>query len=143
VLIEKEFVSFGHQFSFRSACAKKKAIEKRKFSPILIQFLDCVYQVMNQFQTLFEFNSKLLVDIAFHYFSLRFGTFIGNSEKQRKELKVKEQTISLWTFINYNKEKYLNPFYKPERTEFYPETTLIKMKLWEELYVKWPTIAQQ
>jgi len=88
-----------------------------------------------------------LTDIAFHAFSLRFGTFIGNTEFEREKLELRENTCSLWNFINENRELYINPLYLEENplTDpylFYPETVIVHMKLWEELYMKWSIIQQ-
>jgi len=91
VLIEKEWVSFGHQFAFRSghgmffsfflgifflSIIKAKNVNDDQKSPIFLQFLDCVHQIMIQFPLSFEFNILFLVDIAFHTYSCFFGTFL-------------------------------------------------------------------
>lgn len=88
ILIEKEWISFGHQFAFRSGHCKyfsffilkhlnlAKNINDDQKSPIFLQFLDCVHQIMAQFPLSFEFNNAFLVDIAFHLYSCYFGTFL-------------------------------------------------------------------
>jgi len=45
VLIEKEFISFGHSFETRCGhmCDETK---RSKRSPVYVQFLDCVYQLL-------------------------------------------------------------------------------------------------
>ena len=50
-------------------------------SPIFFQFLDCIYQLLIQFPSYFEFNIQLLVDINYHSHSCIFGTFLANSHK--------------------------------------------------------------
>jgi myotubularin-related protein 6/7/8 len=142
VLIEKDFVAFGHQFKMRLGYGVENTTEEKDFCPVFIQFLDCVYQIIYQFPTLFEFNVQFLTDIAYHAFSLKFGTFIGNCEKERTELKVRQKTCSLWSELNSKKEKYVNMLYNPkspliDKRTFYPETIPMRMKFWEELYVKW------
>lgn len=52
-------------------------------SPVFVQFIDCVWQVLHQHECHFEFNSSLLVTILDELYSCRFGTFLYNSEKQR------------------------------------------------------------
>ena len=56
VLIEREWLSFGHKFSDR--CGLGADGEQ---SPIFIQWLDCVYQLTKQFPTSFEFSTSYLV----------------------------------------------------------------------------------
>ena len=74
VLVEKDWVSFGHMFNSRNGWKPKARFEEDKRSPIFIQFLDCVHQLLHQFPAEFEFNDKFLSDLA--YFS-RVGLF-GN-----------------------------------------------------------------
>jgi len=53
-----------------------------------------------------------LIEILTHTTSLRFGTFMMNSDKERREKGVIENTISLWTYINSNVSRFLNPLYE-------------------------------
>ena len=63
VLIEKEWLSFGHKFGQRTGIdfgEKKKKSEK---SPVFFQFIECVANVITQFPTCFEFNQTFLIDL--------------------------------------------------------------------------------
>ena len=75
VLIEKDWVSYGHMFRTRSGW-KGTSFEEDKRSPIFIQFLDCVHQLHYQFPAEFEFNLRLLTDIAYYSRTGLFGTFL-------------------------------------------------------------------
>ena len=48
------------------------------------QWLDLISQFLYQFPTHFEFNEEMLVCIADALHSCLYGTFLGNSEKERK-----------------------------------------------------------
>ena len=48
---------------------------------------------MQQFPNAFEFNEYLLCVVLDHLYSCLFGTFLCNSDKERKDLKVK-----IWLF---------------------------------------------
>ncbi|CAG8640883.1 19585_t:CDS:2, partial [Racocetra persica] len=136
VLVEKEWVSFGHKFSDRSghlsdekyfinsvnANAANTAFNTvqskfynqshiREISPMFQQFLDCVFQILSQFPTRFEFNEKFLIELHYHCYSCQFGTFLCNSEKERMDYKVTTKTYSVWDYFNSNKSVFLNSLY--------------------------------
>ena len=92
---------------------------------------------MQQFPTAFEFSQEFLSDIVYHTFSARFGTFLGNCEKEREELKLKTMTVSLWSYLNMDLEKYKNILYKMSNCILVPDVSIIRMKLWEDFYMKW------
>ena len=78
VLIEKEWIDFGHQFATRSGYLHVNSNDDQR-SPIFVLFLDCVWQVLRQYPNHFEFNEDLLVAMCDHVYSCRFGTFLKNS----------------------------------------------------------------
>src|SRR5690606_4289250 len=80
-------------------------------SPIFLQFIDCVYQLLVQFPCSFEFNENFLIEIMDSLYNCRFGTFLHNNERQRAE--IKNKTVSLWSYINDNIDEYRNVFYVP------------------------------
>jgi hypothetical protein len=98
VLIEKDWISFGHQFAKRTGHREKNHSDEQR-SPVFLQWLDCVYQLTVQFPRHFEFNSHLLCTLALHLYSCRFGTFLFNTEMTRKKTKLQHKTQSLWTYL--------------------------------------------
>ena len=80
-------------------------------SPIFIQFLFCVYQLINQFPTCFEFNEYLLLFLSHEIYNNKYGNFLFNSEYSFHQHSAKELTISIWTEVLENKYKYFNPYY--------------------------------
>ena len=79
VLVEKDWVSFGHMFKTRTGWKSTNPFEEDKRSPIFIQFLDCVHQLLNQFPSEFEFNLRFLTDLAYYSRSGLFGNFLCDS----------------------------------------------------------------
>nr|XP_014340794.1 PREDICTED: myotubularin-related protein 6 [Latimeria chalumnae] len=84
VLIEKDWISFGHKFSDR--CGQVDG-DPKEISPVFTQFLDCVWQLTEQFPRAFEFNEGFLIHVHDHIHSCQFGNFLGNCQKQRELLK--------------------------------------------------------
>jgi hypothetical protein len=133
VLIEKDWLSFGHKFRLRNGfCSKEKMDE---FSPIFLQWLDCIYQIIEQNCSKFEFNINLLSFIAERLYCGKYGTFLFNSEKERKENKAKENTISIWSEVMKRKKEFLNPIYD-ENNEKEIQINYKKIKLWKEYFLR-------
>ncbi|KAL6063330.1 Myotubularin- protein 2 [Balamuthia mandrillaris] len=89
VLIEKEWLSFGHKFATRHGHAGEEQgglmqdYKDKQRAPIFLQFLDCVWQLMQQSPLSFEFNERLLINLQDWVYSCVFGTFLHNCERQR------------------------------------------------------------
>ncbi|KAJ8920453.1 hypothetical protein NQ315_005321 [Exocentrus adspersus] len=146
VLIEKEWVSFGHKFQQRIGHGDDHHSDADR-SPIFLQFIDCVWQVTQQFPNAFEFNDYFLITILDHLYSCRFGTFLCNSERERVQEKLKEQTVSLWSYTNSNLDLYKNPLYWAnvlQQRVLVPIASLRHIKLWKAYYCRWnPSMRTQ
>lgn len=150
ILIEKEWCSFGHKFAQvfitlinsrifwdflqlkRVGHGQEKPDDAER-SPIFVQFIDCVWQLYNQFTNAFEFNVRLLKALIDELYSCRFGTFLYNNERERCDLvgcwmffflifiilkEVKGTTISLWSYILDNKASFTNTKYDSKVKSF-------------------------
>ncbi|KAF5916335.1 myotubularin-related protein 6 isoform X1 [Diceros bicornis minor] len=134
VLIEKDWISFGHKFSER--CGHLDG-DPKEASPVFTQFLECVWHLTEQFPQAFEFNEAFLLQIHEHIYSCQFGNFLGNCQKEREELKFKEKTYSLWPFLLDDQKKYLNPLYSSKSQKFAvlePNTVSFNFKFWRNMY---------
>lgn len=134
VLIEKDWISFGHKFSER--CGHLDG-DPKEVSPVFTQFLECVWHLTEQFPQDFEFNEAFLLQIHEHIHSCQFGNFLGNCQKEREELKLKEKTYSLWPFLLSDQKKYLNPLYSSNSQQFAvlePNTASFNFKFWRNMY---------
>ncbi|XP_071086998.1 phosphatidylinositol-3,5-bisphosphate 3-phosphatase MTMR6-like isoform X1 [Haliotis cracherodii] len=135
-LIEKEWLSFGHKFTDR--CGFLDTVEAKEVSPIFTQFLEGTWQMTQQFPCAFQFNERFLLTIHDHAYSCQFGTFIGNCEKDRLDLRLNERTYSLWGYLAKHMNEYINPLFKKEyeisHPVLIPNTRPQCIKFWKGMY---------
>ncbi|KAI8378587.1 protein-tyrosine phosphatase-like protein [Blakeslea trispora] len=159
VLIEKDWVSFGHKFEDRCGhlSDEKYFINytnntikdmqnkfyksyQRETSPVFHQFLDCIFQLQQQYPTRFEFNETLLTELHYHVYSCQFGTFLFNSEGERTSHQPQDKTYSIWDYFNSEKQRFINELYDPMKDKdlvdnvgvLMPEAS--KVKYWARLF---------
>ena len=118
-LIEKDWISFGHQFRYRSGFyspidSPSNVSSENQFSPIFLQWLDSVYQLMSQNYTKFQFNFNLILFLAEEIYTGKYGTFLFNNDKEREEYEGNDKTISIWNYIKDNEKKFINQIYNPD-----------------------------
>lgn len=90
VLVEREWLAMGHRFTRRN---NHTIDDQTGFAPIFLQFLDCVYQCMQQHPAAFEFSPFLLEFLAYHSVSNRFRTFLLDSELERVQFGVERSSF--------------------------------------------------
>uniref|UniRef100_A0AAQ6A5I5 Myotubularin phosphatase domain-containing protein n=1 Tax=Amphiprion ocellaris TaxID=80972 RepID=A0AAQ6A5I5_AMPOC len=81
-LVQKEWVMAGHRFLDRCNHLKKNYKEE---SPLFMLFLDCVWQMMNQYPAAFEFTEAYLTVLSDSMWIPLFSTFLFSSPKQRAQ----------------------------------------------------------
>ncbi|XP_071515135.1 phosphatidylinositol-3,5-bisphosphate 3-phosphatase MTMR6 isoform X2 [Panulirus ornatus] len=113
ILIEKEWLAFGHKFTDR--CGHIQG-DSKEVSPIFTQFIDCVWQLQQILPSAFEFNERYLLVLHDHVYSSQFGTFIGNCQKDRVDLRLAERTYSLWGYMRCHESEHRNPLYRRDST---------------------------
>ena len=132
ILIEKDWLSFGHQFGLRNGYG---AEDQR--SPIFLQFLDAVHQLLEQYPNAFEFNEEFLLFLAKNYSINLYGTFMYNNEKERDDRNAKNLTVSVWTEIFKDKKKYLNCYYDEKSVKILePNYAYYNIKLWTKFFME-------
>eukprot|EP00028_Trichosphaerium_sp_Am-I-7-wt_P010281 CAMPEP_0168517434 /NCGR_PEP_ID=MMETSP0405-20121227/6034_1 /TAXON_ID=498012 /ORGANISM="Trichosphaerium sp, Strain Am-I-7 wt" /LENGTH=702 /DNA_ID=CAMNT_0008537413 /DNA_START=295 /DNA_END=2403 /DNA_ORIENTATION=- len=143
ILIEKEWLRYGHKFAERCGHSIDKTTSTSERSPIFVQFLDCVSQLLHQFPCSFEFNNDYLVFIAEHLYSCRFGTFLYDAHKERMDNGVMQHTVSIWSFLNMNKKHYLNSFYVKNKSVLWPSHAEKDLRFWDEYCMRWCSVQEE
>ena len=131
-LVEKDFLSFGHPFHTRcahgegrggtsettsGATAAGSMMDQTQTSPIFIQLLDCVFQIVQQYPECFEFNTKYVLLISEHLYSCRFGNFLCDTERERELVAgIRQRTHSLWDYLD-SRDDTVNQSYSASRSE--------------------------
>ena len=135
-LIEKDWCNFGHKFKVR--WDNSDSPEPNQRSPVFVQFLNVVYNIMVQSNNSFEYNDYLLVFIADNVSSGLFGNFLENSEYARKtQLLVTERTHSIWSYVQSNSKQFINPSYVPCKTPIWPSSDSRHISIWRRYFCRW------
>ncbi|GMT36816.1 hypothetical protein PFISCL1PPCAC_28113 [Pristionchus fissidentatus] len=135
-LISKEWLAFGHRFSYRSN--HSMASQKSGYAPVFIMFLDAVQQLMRQYPSAFEYNDFLLRFLAYHSQSTFFRTFILDCESERcaveKNVPDAKGDHCIWKFIKEQQSRspiFTNFEYNPQHdVELEPKWSLPNLYLW-------------
>ncbi|KAK7605354.1 hypothetical protein V9T40_007212 [Parthenolecanium corni] len=141
-LIEREWLQAGYPFQKRHSrgCFSTTSTGRTKsHGATFLLFLDCVWQIQNQFICSFEFSPSLLYLLFEHSYASEYGTFLGNCEADRDMLELPQKTVSLWSYINKIDvlETLLNPLYLPNNKIIWPSVAPMSLILWRELFLRW------
>ena len=126
MVVEKDFMAFGHPFHTRcshgegkgmtdvtsvGAGANATSFDDGQVSPIFLQFLDCVYQIVSLFPECFEFNTKFLLVLSEHIYSCRFGNFLCDTERERELVAgIRQRTHCLWDYLESREDLFNSTF---------------------------------
>ena len=157
-MIEKEWIAYGHKFAQRHGFDKNMGKEKdEQRAPIFFQFLDCLYQLVQQYDlatasvclasidlrrypTAFEFTQDFIIALADHAHSALFGTFLANNVAERAQMRLPTATVSLWTYALHCSDTqpgFLNPSFQPTTDTLKMSATLADIKLFAPYFMRW------
>ncbi|CAG0884754.1 unnamed protein product [Cyprideis torosa] len=140
-LVEMEWILGGHPFRLRHckfvyAPSSGKA---KASSPVFLAFLDCVWQIMQQFPTAFEFTEDFLLTLLDHSYASQFGTFLANSPRERTTLNLSDRTGSLWSHLSSPRlvQEVANPLYVPQEGPIWPSVAPVTLELCSAIFLRW------
>ncbi|KAM3297153.1 hypothetical protein ACQJBY_039167 [Aegilops geniculata] len=156
-LVEKDWLAFGHQFAERMdlpTIAKagrpanpsvKSEASDNKTSAVLLQWLECIAQLLRMYPSAFEFSTVFLVDFIDAVLSCRFGNFLCNSDWEREQAEVASSCPCIWEYLADLRasggifHEHRNPFYKPSKCNgpIVPPAPALAPTLWPEFYLRW------
>jgi len=108
-LLQKEWVDFGHKFDERCGHTDESASDQR--SPVFLLFIDCCFQLLQQFPSAFEFNQDLLLLLLDQLNACRFGTFLENNQRRRSRKNLDDATRPVWGHVAAHFEDVRNGAY--------------------------------
>ncbi|XP_050548093.1 myotubularin-related protein 9-like, partial [Daktulosphaira vitifoliae] len=146
-LIEREWLQAGYPFEtrHRSGCynaartkqtssSSSKTIHHGSGATFLL-FIDCTWQIHNQFPCCFQFSTKFLMSIVDHAYCSDFSTFFGNCEADRKINRY--SSSNLWSYFDKKKSEITNSLYLPNNNVLWPSVAPFSIELWREMYLRW------
>ncbi|CAI9296194.1 unnamed protein product [Lactuca saligna] len=140
-------------FSSQSpASTQTQTQTSNNYSPIFLQWVDCVSQLLRMYPFAFEFSSVFLVDFLDCMLSCRFGNFLCNNEKEREQFGVSEACGCMWMYLDDlrasggNSHVHYNLFYDPSKHNgpLLPPAAALAPTLWPQFHLRWscPSEAQ-
>ncbi|XP_057733496.1 phosphatidylinositol-3-phosphatase myotubularin-1-like isoform X1 [Arachis stenosperma] len=115
------------------------------YSPIFLQWVDCVSQLLRMYPFAFEFSAAFLVDFLDSMLSCRFGNFLCNSEKERLQCNISETCGCMWVYLadlralEGGSHVHYNPFYDPLKHNgpLLPPAAALAPTLWPQFHLRW------
>ncbi|CAI5450339.1 unnamed protein product [Caenorhabditis angaria] len=145
-VIEREWICGGHPFSLRNnhSAYAEGTITGPFESPVFLVFLDCVHQLLQQYPLSFEFDEHFLIFLFEHTYASEFGSFLGNSEKEKRDFSVKSKTVSLWSHVHHpeNLKQFVNLCYDPRPGVIWPSIAPQSIRVWERLFFRWQRLEK-
>lgn len=113
-VIDREFRAWGHQLARRHGIGcghvRSKASDSQR-APIILQLLDCAWQMGRQLPHAFEFNENLLALLAREAYAGRSGSWLHDREQQRFAAGTVGSTMHVWSVVAADPRPYLNRGY--------------------------------
>ena len=95
----------------------------------------------HKFPNQFEFNPEMLLFLAQHLYSCKYGNFLLNSHREREEAGLSSNTANIWMEINLRKNnEFRNPYYDENvtlsRLMRIPKPETYHLRLWREYFFR-------
>ncbi|XP_068660289.1 phosphatidylinositol-3-phosphatase myotubularin-1-like isoform X1 [Aristolochia californica] len=133
-----------------STAASSHAQTSSNCSPIFLQWVDCISQLLRMYPCAFEFSSAFLVDFLDCMLSCRFGNFLCNSEKERHQSGISDCCGCIWMYLvdlrasEGCSHAHFNPFYDPVKYDcpLLPPAAALAPTIWPQFHLRWACPAE-
>jgi len=144
-LIEKEWIAAGHPFRRRlgtgqpaSGNAAKGTVEhsSHPLSPIFLQFIECVWQIGEQFPTAFEFTEDLLILILDRLYDGRHGTFLVENRREVVQYNFPYISTCVWDEVLSRQDEFKNAQFQGSTEALLPAFSTKVLQFWQGYYLR-------
>lgn len=131
--------------SSSSVASHSPGAQSNNYSPIFLQWMDAVAQLLRIYPSAFEFTQAYLVDLMDCVLSCRFGNFLCNSEKDRVLGGIAESTSCVWAYMKQLRDRrgkeheHYNLFYNSSQNAgvLLPPAAASAPSLWRQYFLRW------
>ena len=90
----------------------------------------------SRFFLISQFNKKFLIFLMDCMNDCKYGTFLYNCERQRVSASLHVRTESVWDTVLNNRDRFVNPMYRPFPHHLKASESFRKIQLWDEYYLR-------
>lgn len=65
-----------------------------------------------------------------------------DTQKYRCQNRLSKRTVSIWTYINDNAERFANPYFSPADGVLKLKPEFISLRLWREHFLQWTDLSR-
>ncbi|GJQ74667.1 hypothetical protein Trydic_g21519 [Trypoxylus dichotomus] len=141
-LLQKEWIVLSHPFTQRLGLIDNDHNEP---APYFLLFLDCTWQLLQQYPTAFQFSETYLTTLWDTIYTTIFDTFLFNSEYERLRAKRDSKSgtfLCAWDYSRQFPESDVNLFCNPLYDDSFneplePKHTVQFLDVWRQCYLRW------
>jgi len=121
--------AYGHRFF-------ELYIDKKDYCPIITEWVDLIWQCMQQFPESFEYNENFLIKFLDELQAGMFGEFLSNSERDRSDQLIQFRANSFWGYVASNLACFKNLSFKSCNGALIPVSNFKTVRFWYGYYAR-------